>query len=470
MELAKDTQSKGEGAMPQRSRRKPLTIDLPAEEVARRTAAGDAAPSDAGEDKTSPDTESAAATAGEGAGPADDAGAASDPGAPAQMTAAAAESTGKNEAQAADAGSRSAPVDRRAKSAPHAADAPHAKSADGSTSFVPLLVAAIMGAAIVALVVVLLARSGYFVPPPANPEGPDVATEISTLNDDVAALKQAGANDGLAQLRDSVTSLKQSVAELSDREPVPAPDAAAVSDLKTRLATLSDDVAALKSASPVDTSAVASEVADLKQRVDLLSTRVDNASGDDRLAAIEAKLAALSQKIDAAAALAPAVAADALATALDSGRPFTTELAALKTLGIDQDAVQALAPHADSGLPTLAHLRGEFETAVAAIDLSTPIPDGTGVVDRLFKSARSLVAVRPAHPTAGADPAAIVTRIRAALEAGDLQTALKEWDGLPADVQTATAGWQRDAKARNDADDLVERLRTEALSRLAAGG
>jgi hypothetical protein len=77
--------------------------------------------------------------------------------------------------------------------------------------------------------------------------------------------------------------------------------------------------------------------------------------------------------------------------------------------------------------------------------------------------------VRPAHPTEGADPAAIVARIRAALDAGDLKTALAEREALPDNAKAATAPWAADAQARNDADALVATLRAESLARLEAG-
>jgi hypothetical protein len=107
---------------------------------------------------------------------------------------------------------------------------------------------------------------------------------------------------------------------------------------------------------------------------------------------------------------------------------------------------------------------------VAAVDLSQPAAEGTGALDRLIESARGLVEVRPARPIAGADPGAVVTRIRGALFAGDLKAALAEWATLPEDIRTATSTWAEIAEARVAADDLVAQLRAEALSRLDSEG
>ena len=84
-------------------------------------------------------------------------------------------------------------------------------------------------------------------------------------------------------------------------------------------------------------------------------------------------------------------------------------------------------------------------------------------------SARGLVEVRPAHPTAGSDPAAIVARIRGALAAGDLKSALAEWATLPDPIKAPTADWAKKAEARVAAEDLVARVRRAALSALGAG-
>jgi hypothetical protein len=91
-------------------------------------------------------------------------------------------------------------------------------------------------------------------------------------------------------------------------------------------------------------------------------------------------------------------------------------------------------------------------------------------VERLLESARGLVEVRRAGPTTGADPEAVVTRVRAALAAGDLQTALGEWKALPENARAATAAWAERAKARLAADRLVAKLRGEALARLNTQG
>jgi hypothetical protein len=431
--MAKDTPEKPEGDASDKVRRKPPTIDLSAAEVARKaadpTGAGPAADAGARPERERPGEEPAGSSAG---------------GVP---------------------GSRD-PHDRP--------DAP---------TFVPLIIAALLGGVIVALVVVLLARAGYLLP--AQPEGPDLGAEIASLRSDVDSLRSAAAEDTLAPVRAEVEALRKSVGELAAREPEAVSDPAlqsGLSDLEQRVAALADEVAARPSGSG-EPSAAAGDIAALRKSVDELAQRIDGLPGETRISALETKAAAaqnaretlqasldrLAETAERSAALGPAVAADALAAALGSGRPFEGELAALRTLDADAGVLDGLAPHAASGLPTLSSLRARFETAIASVDLATPIPEGSGVVDRLVQSARGLVTVRPAHPTEGSDPSAVVTRIRGALDAGDLGTALAEWESLPAAVKEATAEWAEEARVRRDADALVARLRAEALAALKAG-
>jgi hypothetical protein len=245
---------------------------------------------------------------------------------------------------------------------------------------------------------------------------------------------------------------------------------AAVEGLGPRVEELAGRLGALEARPPVDLSGLEAAIADLRGQQEQLSGRLEAAPKEDRIAALEASLTETSRKTELASALGPAVAADALGSALISGVPFAAELAALRTLGMDEAVLATLEPYAVSGLPTLMELRSSFETRIAEADLSVPVPAGAGTLDRLVQSARSLVDVRPADPVPGGEPAAVVTRIRAALDGGDLRAALGEWNALPERVKASMPHWARVVEARAAADDVVARLRSEALSRLGDQG
>jgi hypothetical protein len=276
----------------------------------------------------------------------------------------------------------------------------------------------------------------------------------------------AAPDEGALQaVQDRLVQLEESVAETA----AGAPSNEAGARLAARLNALAGEIEALKRGAPPDLSGLENGLAELRREVGALSSEMEGLPRADRIASIEAKLGETSEQAEKAAALGPAVAADALAAAADAGRPFTSELAALQALGVDAE-VAALEPHAATGMPTLAAIRARFETEVTGLDLSQPVAEGAGALDRLLESARGLVEVRPAHPTEGADPAAVVTRIRAALAAGDLKTALAEWNTLPEAIRARTADWAKIGETRLAVDDLISRLRAEALARLGSDG
>ena len=455
----------------QKPKRKPITIDLPAEEIGRKGVAEEV--SDSSSEPPSP-AEAASGSVDDGQ-KAEPASAESDRPASEERTSPAEPVT-----PSAFAGSK---PEAGAPKAPKWRPMPEPPPPPPPRPIVPMLAAAIAGGVVGAAIIAALVLSGYF----GQADEPGLAAEIDTLKSEVAGLRQAQPTD-LIPLQEQVAALEKSVSELTQTPPSGAADAAltelqgrvaaleetggtnsSTGDLETRIAELSETVAALKNAAPADAGSLENALAPIRQEVQALSTRLDQAPTGENIAAIEQKLDQVSSEVGASMALAPAVAAAALAAALESGRPFSNELEALGTLGTDPAAVEELTSRAAAGLPTMAQLRSSFEAAIASVDLAPPIPEAAGTLDRLWQSARGLVEVRPARPTEGTDPTAIVTRIRGALGAADLKTALAEREALPDSIKTATADWASDAEARMTADNLVAAVRAEALGRLGAG-
>ena len=365
----------------------------------------------------------------------------------------------------------------------------HNDASRGQSAFL-LIAASLAGGIVVALALLLLALAGV-TPFSGREEQPDFSGDIATLRSALETMRQAPADSGLAPLQAQIAALEQAIGDLRAAGSSEAPDQA-LEEIQTRLAGLEQmatevastdgsaandtrlselaaEMEALKSGG-VQSSATEASIASLRQEMEQLGARLEATPDEARVAAIEADLSEAGRQAGTAAALGPAVAADALAAAVESGRPFNTELDALVVLGADETAIAALRPYSQSGLATLAALQAGFENAIASLSLTAPIPEGTGTMDRLLQSARGLVEVRPAQPTEGSDPAAIVTRIRGALAAGDVASALSEWRALPDPVKTQTADWVDAAEARAAADDLVARLRADALARLARAG
>ncbi len=121
------------------------------------------------------------------------------------------------------------------------------------------------------------------------------------------------------------------------------------------------------------------------------------------------------------------------------------------------DLVSKLRPYATTGVASEAELARAFPDVADAILAATAEADpNTGFVGRVLNAVSHLVSVRPAGPIEGSDPPAIVSRMRAAVDKGDLAAALNERRGLPESGLAASADWAKDAEARVALDQLVE--------------
>jgi hypothetical protein len=141
------------------------------------------------------------------------------------------------------------------------------------------------------------------------------------------------------------------------------------------------------------------------------------------------------------------------------GDAFSDELAILAQLGVDGAAIDALDEVAVTGVSSRAELAAAFgETAEAILTATAETDPEAGFWDRLWDNARGIVTVTPTVPVEGDTPAAILSRMQAAVDAGDLDTALEERLGLPEAGLAASAEWAADADARIALDAAVAEL------------
>ncbi len=414
---------------------------------------------------------------------------------------------------------------------------------------------AMIAAAIVAAIVTLagLATEPIWRPylagllPGAPAAGPDpaLAQRLDALDAEAASLSQrlaaldgalrqldargAGAGADMADLGQRIESLSGEVATLrGDLDAAAsAPAAAATAPaLPEEISRLPQDIAALRervdqlaataTAPSGPSPEMAASVDALRADIDAMKQAAAESSGGidarltlaeqdlDKLAALDTRLTTLEQATSSAEARATGNAALALAVnqlqaALADQRPFAIELAALKDVtGDDPDmtrevlaATDALAPRAESGLPTLVELRARFpevaraavaaaraEAAAAAVADAAPGATGgdpadatPGWLDSAMLKLSELVSVRPVgEDVAGDDAAARVARAEALLGKSDLVGAVAELDGLTGKALAAASGWLADARARLDAQVAIDRLQTLAVARLMPAG
>jgi hypothetical protein len=325
-------------------------------------------------------------------------------------------------------------------------------------------------------------------PPPAGDTAALGALDarVKTLED-----RKVETPPDLSDLTSRVTRLEESINALAEtaKEGGSVPDAAAldakIGDLEQRLqAKIDSALAAQQGEGTADLKDLQKEVEALKAKLGALAEA--HLAGDtsdlapqlttldQRIAKLEATLPELSTAIDRSSASAKsgaaAIAFANLRNAVAAGRPYAAELAALKSLIPDLGDLRALASHAETGIPTVAALADAWTKLADASAAPPPAPAQTSILDSMMASAKSAISIRRIGADAtGDEPAAVLARTDAALKQGDLATAIKEVESLPAPSRDAFAGWLADAQARASAKDTLSKLESTVLVSLGGG-
>ncbi len=194
---------------------------------------------------------------------------------------------------------------------------------------------------------------------------------------------------------------------------------------------------------------------------------------DRRLGEQEQRLAALSQQAaentrnvtTASQTGTRVVLAGRLNDALQGGTPYAEVLDGVKKAGTDPARVAPLEPFAQGGAPTPAELAQSFEPVETAILRESRGP-AEGWTDRILRMADRVVTVRPVNEPGGSGVPALVTRIRQALERGDVVEAAAAWDALPEPSRQQSEAWGRQVKAVAAAHQAAQAISTDALATL----
>lgn len=275
---------------------------------------------------------------------------------------------------------------------------------------------------------------------------PQPVIDLSPLNERNAKLETA-----TGELRGQLAEVKKRI-EAQEKAPTAA---TATTELRGELAEMKKLIDA-QAKTPATPAATAAEVAAVNRRLSQIEERVV------ALAAAPKPEPAPAPKPDLHSA--EVVALGVLRDALASGRPFASELEAVR--GIMKERAAALAPLAQygkDGLPTVAALAGQFGPAASRM-LNPPPSSDSGVLTRLWSNASKIVEVRPVGEAQGSEPGAVVARMEAKLARADLAGALDEAKSLPAQARELAKDWFAAAERRRDADVLIRNQINAALS------
>lgn len=221
-----------------------------------------------------------------------------------------------------------------------------------------------------------------------------------------------------------------------------------------------DAAAALQAATQLEAELEAQRAAAAEQAA-TLQAAAEAAANAAAEAEAQAAAAIAAAEAEAAAALARAEAEAALVqleVALETGQPFADALAGLSNV---TDIPEALSAVADTGVPTLDTLQAAFPSlARAALPRALQETAGDSVGDRLGAFVMGQIGGRSVEPRDGDDPDAVLSRVEAAVQAGDLRAALAEIAALPAGAQAELSGWIADVEARAGAVEGLDALGT----------
>ena len=287
------------------------------------------------------------------------------------------------------------------------------------------------------------------------------------------ARERAGATEQrLSELGNEITALRESI---SSGEAGEGPGLEAISD---RLAALEEKTQGLSAGGETGaaledvTSRISSMEASVQETSELASaasqTASDNAAALSTLKTEVDALKAQAEEADAAPRMALVIAATTLKSAVERGTPYASELETYTAIAPEGEA-EALAPleaNANSGVPSRAALAAEAPEVASRIVAATTRQAGDGgggIIDNLMASARSLVVVRPVGSVEGDGPDAIAARMEAAVVANDYEKALAEYEALPEAGKQAGADFAEKLRARQAADQILNRALADAL-------
>ncbi|WP_338721383.1 hypothetical protein [Devosia sp. XK-2] len=291
-------------------------------------------------------------------------------------------------------------------------------------------------------------------PPPADPRLSQFATAIPELETVTGTVQ-----DELSTLSNRVAAL-----ETAESDQPSAPDLSGLASAED-LAALAARIDNISSQGP-DTAAVESLAA---IEDELTALRTSSAQTSALLAEARAEIAALTESADTsddtnlATARLPLI-FSSLESAFAAGRPFETELAALRRAQPDLLVPEAIAGQAATGLPQPDAVQNRFAAVLPDMLAGRPADADANWQDAATDWFRGLVAMRPTGAVEGTSPDAIIARLETAIAARDFVTAEAELNALPEPMRAAAGNIASDIAQLAAAEVFLTQLRQNALT------
>ncbi|KKC35062.1 hypothetical protein WH87_18020 [Devosia epidermidihirudinis] len=279
-------------------------------------------------------------------------------------------------------------------------------------------------------------------------------SELSALNQRIASLETAGETAAPAVETNAVDSsaLEADIAALTARiNALPAAPSA------------STDTAALDS--------LRTDLAALGSRIDEVAARVGTAEAGLRTldtSVTQTSAALASQPSDIGAVLQLPLILSGLETAFANGRPYATELAALRAASPDAAVPTAIANSATTGLARPDAIARRFDAVLPNMLAGRPANPDAQWQDGALDWLASAVALRPTGEIDGDGPDAVMSRLEGAMSRRDFVTANTLITKLPPPMVAAAEDVPALVAAQAEASQFLDDVRARALSREAA--
>ena len=332
----------------------------------------------------------------------------------------------------------------------------------------------LVGAAIVGGVLGLggaygLAVAGLWPAPPQT--APVADPQIAALSQAVPELETVTqtTQSELARASQRIAALESAAATPPAEGANAAPDVSGIEESIAALNTRIDELAAAPTGAG-DSAALESlrvELAGLGNRLDEVAARVG--SSEASLKTLEGTVSATSdalaqQPSDIGAVLQLPLILSGLETAFESGRPYETELAALRAGLPDAAVPTVIANAAATGLPRPDAIARRFADVIPAMLAGRPADPDAGWQAGALDWFAGVIALQPSGEIEGDSPDALLSRAKAAVDRRDFSAAKSLIESLPASMRTVAGDVPALVADQAAAQDFLSTLRSQALA------
>ncbi len=305
-----------------------------------------------------------------------------------------------------------------------------------------------------------------------------INTQLSALEATVSEIAATSNNSNkldekLAALEQEFAAVNTSLAEITaaaadGKNTSPVALSTAISSLDTRLETIEADLETVSNSVSKNPAldALSGSIGSLETQVQGITTSLAtltqsaeaNAQTLSGLTEQSATLKNTVASVKASEKVAKSVAVNALAKALKNDDALSLPISSVKALIGETPETKRLEELNNSGISSRVALVSNLNKLINTVqNPNAPSKDGS-ISERFWANAQNMVSFRTSGPQTGDTPLAILSRVKAKVEAGELAAAKTEWAQLPDDVRKSGASWIAQLNTRIEAFALQNAL------------